>query len=306
MIRSQEITRESEQGSPGAAMTGGRPGPSFEGSPTMEVLPMRIRIVFTVLGLAALAATGFAAAARTSAPAPVVVDAVDYAYAMPSTVKGGVVAMRFRNKGKELHEFAFGRIDAGHTLAEARRSFETGKESSWLHDLGGPGLLTQGSEIEITRTLRPGTYFFLCGIPNHKGVSHLKLGMLRSFTVVGDSGRSLPTADAVITAGKKRFFVPKLKAGPQTIELRNRAGAGRGFQLTTINPGTTKADADRWVKVIETTGKQPRSPSPVTILGAMQTIPSGTSVYLTVKLEAGRSYHISDDESGVQADFTPR
>lgn len=47
------------------------------------------------------------------------------------------------------------------------------------------------------------------------------------------------------------------------------------------------ADADRWVKVIETTAKQPRSPSPFTILAAMQTIPSGTSAYLTVKLEAG-------------------
>ena len=267
---------------------------------------MRIRILFTVLGLGALAASGLGAAARETAPAPISVDAVDYAYTMPTTVKGGVVAMRFRNEGKELHEFAFGRIDAGHTLAEARRSFETGKESSWLHDLGGPGLLTQGSEIEITRTLRPATYFFLCGIPDHTGVSHLKRGMLRSFTVVGDSGRTLPAADAVFTAGKKRFFVPKLKAGSQTIELRNRAGAGRGFQLTTINPGKTEADVNRWVKVIETTGKQPRSPMPFTILGAMQTIPSGTSVYLKLDLEAGRSYHLSDDESGIQANFTPR
>lgn len=267
---------------------------------------MPLRVVFTVLGLGALATAGLGVAARETAPTPVTVDAVDYAYAMPTTVKGGVVTMRFRNKGRELHEFAFGRIDPGHTLAEARRSFETGKETSWLHDLGGPGLLTQGSEIEITRVLRPGTYFFLCGIPDHKGVSHLKRGMLRSFTVVGDSGRTLPTPDAVITAGKKRFFVPKLSAGSQTIELRNRAGAGRGFQLTTINPGKTEADVDRWVKVIETTGKQPRRPMPFTILGAMQTIPSGTSVYLKLNLEAGRSYHLSDDESGIQANFAPR
>ncbi|MEO5634772.1 hypothetical protein [Gaiella sp.] len=267
---------------------------------------MRLRILFTVLGIAALAASGLSAAAPGTASAPVTVDAVDYAYAMPTTVKGGVVAMRFRNKGRELHEFAFGRIDPGHTLAEARRSFETGKDTPWLHDLGGPGLLTRGSEIEITRVLRPGTYFFLCGIPDHKGVSHLERGMLRSFTVVGDSGRKLPAANAVITAGKRRFFVPQLSAGSQTIELRNRAGAGRGFQLTSINPGKTEADVNRWAKAIETTGKQPRGPMPFTILGAMQTIPSGTSVYLKLDLEAGRSYHLSDDESGIEADFTPR
>ena len=267
---------------------------------------MRIRILIAVLGLGVLAVSGLGAAARETTPAPITVDAVDYAYAMPNTVKGGVVAMRFRNRGRELHQFAFGRIDAGYTLAEARRSFETGKENSWLHDLGGPGLLTQGSQIEITRKLGPGTYFFLCAIPSVKGVSHLKLGMLRSFTVSGDSGRSLPTADAVVTAGKKRYFVPQLKAGVQTIELRNRAGAGRGFQLVTLNAGKTQADAERWFKKIETTGKQPRGKAPMTILGAMQTIPSGTSVYLKLNLEAGRSYHISDDESGIQADFTPR
>jgi uncharacterized cupredoxin-like copper-binding protein len=272
----------------------------------MEVVTMRIRMLLVVLALVALVVAGLGAAARTGSPAPVAVDAVDYAYAMPSTVAGGVVAMRFRNRGKEVHEFAFGRLDKGHTVAEARRAFLAGKEASWIHDLGGPGLLTQGAQIEITRKLGPGTYFFLCAIPSVKGASHLELGMLRSFTVVGASGRVLPTPDAVITAREKRFVVPPLEAGLQTIELRNRAGAGRGFQLVTLNPGKTQADAERWGRVIETTGKQPAGKAPMTILGAMQTIPTGTSVFLRVNLEAGRSYHISDDESGIQADFTPR
>ena len=57
---------------------------------------------------------------------------------------------------------------------------------------------------------------------------------------------------------------------------------------------------------LETTGRLPQTPVPATLLGAMQTIPSGTSVFLTVNLEAGRRYHLSDDESGIQADFTPK
>ena len=267
---------------------------------------MRARILLLTLALGALAVGAFGASAQSASPSPALVEAVEYAYVMPNVVKGGVVAMRFRNAGKELHEFAFGRIDSGHTFAQAARVFDQHKEVSWIHDLGGPGLMTPGAEITIIRTLPPGTYFFLDGVPNMKGIPHEKLGMRRAITITGNSGAQLPHADAVITAEKQRFAIPPLHAGSQTIELRNRAGSGRGFLLSTLNPGKTLADIERWAKTIESTGRLPRTPVPATFLGAMQTIPSGTSVFLTVKLEAGRLYHLSDDESGIQADFTPK
>lgn len=267
---------------------------------------MRIRVLLPALALAALVAAGFGAAARSDVPAPIQVDVDEHGYVMPSVIQGGVVAMRFRNAGKELHEFALGRIDKGHTFGQAVRVFGQGREVSWLHDVAGPGHLTPGGEITITRTLLPGTYFFVDGVPNTNGVPHEKLGVRRAFTIVGNSGARLPKADAVITAEKKRFVVPQLHAGRQTIELRNRAGSGREFLLSTLNPGKTMADVDRWVKSSDTTGKLPRAPMPMTLLGAIQTIPSGTSVYLTVTLEAGRTYHLTDDESGIKADFTPR
>ena len=266
---------------------------------------MRARILLLTAAAGALAAGAVGAGAHSASPPPALVEAVDYAYKMPNVVKGGVVAMRFRNAGKELHEFAFGRIDKGHTFAQALRAFDQHKEVTWSHDLGGPGLLTPGAEITITRTLPPGTYFFLDGVPNTKGISHEKLGMRRAITITGNSGARLPQADAVITAEKKRFAIPPMHAGRQTIELRNRAGSGRGFMLSTLNPGKTRADIDRWSKSIDTTGRLPRTPVPATFLGAMQTIPSGTSVFLTVNLEAGRLYHLTDDESGIEAEFTP-
>ena len=265
---------------------------------------MRGRIPLLVCAVLALAAAGLGAAATAPAPIRVVVN--EQGYAMPSAIKGGVVAMRFRNAGKELHEFALARIDKGHTIAEALRAFEQNKEPAWLHDVAGPGVMTPGAEITITRQLSAGLYFFVDGVPNTKGVQFEKLGGRKVFTITGDSGAQLPKVDAVITATKKRLVIPRLHAGVQTIELRNRAGAGRGFILSTLNPGKTKADVDRWVKSIETTGKQSKEPAPMRLLGAIQTIPSGTSVYLTVTLEAGRQYHLSDDESGVQAQFTLR
>ena len=38
----------------------------------------------------------------------------------------------------------------------------------------------------------------------------------------------------------------------------------------------------------------------------MQTIRSGTSVFLTVTLEPGRRYRVSDGEAEIVATFTPR
>ncbi len=183
---------------------------------------------------------------------------------------------------------------------------KSGDDLPWLTDIAGPPVLTPGAEITITRTLQPGTYAFFCDLPNRKGKAHVQLGMKRQFTIAGDSGAELPRPGAVITAEAKRFDVPELQAGKQTIELRNASGFERGFILSTLNEGKTEADIERWVERIESTGRLPAGPLPATGLGAMQSIPSGTSVFLTVDLEAGRRYHLEDDESGIEADFTPR
>jgi hypothetical protein len=240
-------------------------------------------------------------------PPPIEVDAADYAFVMPDRIKGGVVSMRFRNTGKELHEFALVRIGEGHTVDDVLAALQkSGDDLPWLTDMAGPPLLTPGAEIGITRKLDPGTYAFLCYVPNTKGVPHVQLGMTRKFTVAGDSGAELRKPDALITARAKRFVVPNLRAGRQTIELRNASGGERGFILTTFNPGKTEADAERWFGRIESSGRLPRTPAPLTGLGAIQSIPNGTSVYLTVDLEAGRTYRLTEDEHGFETDFTPR
>ena len=258
--------------------------------------------------LAAAATTAPATTVATAAPAPPVIDlvATDTGYSMPTKMPGGVVALHFRNDGAHPHEFAFGRLDPGHTAEEfmALPRDQQG-DVPWVHDEAGPPLMTPGAEITITRRLEPGSYFFFDGFPSSTGEPYAKLGLVATIAAIGDSGAPLPKPDAVITASKDSFDVPTLRAGPQTIELRNASGAGRGFELTSINPGKTRADADRWFGQLESTGKSPDAPAPVTFLGAIQTIPTGTSVFLTVELEHGREYHLSDGESGVEANFTP-
>lgn len=275
------------------------------------------RLTAVPLAAATLAAAALAAAVlATAAPAstsraaaayrPVEVTATDHAFVLPARIRGGVVRMRFRATGTEPHEFALGRIVGNHTVAQALKAIRAGKHVTWLHDVAGPPLLTPGDTIEITRILEPGRYVFLDFFPNRDGVSHAEVGLAREFTVAGATGAKLPTPDAVVTAEKSRFDVPALHPGTVTIELRNRSGGDREFTLSSLLPGKTMTDAERWIGVLEKTGKLPSLPIPFNAYGAIQSIPSGTSVYLTVTLEKGRSYRLGDNDHGIAATFTPR
>lgn len=267
--------------------------------------------------VAAIAAAGLLVAAgcgdddppAAAAAGPVPVEITDTGYAMPERVPGGVIAMRFRNTGSLPHEFALGRIDAGRTAAEAEAvvpALVAGEDGpGWLEDVGGVPLLTPGAEITITRVLEPGTYVAFDAVPDTDGVRGLERGLLTTFVVEGDSGAAPPVPDAVVTAAETRFVVPPLNAGTSTLELRNASGAGRGFLLGSVAPGATEAELARWGEAIGRTGRLPATPVPATFLGAMQTIPDGTSVFVTLELEGGREYGLSDDASGILTRFTP-
>jgi len=265
--------------------------------PVVGASPVRRLLVLASLALAAAGCGG----SGDGAAEPVTVDGADYAYVvMPDTIEGGVVAMRFRNVGKELHEFAFGRIDGDHTIDEFIEDlFANDGNVPYATDLGGPPLLSPGEEITITRNLEPGTYGLLCFVPNAEGEVHLKLGMKRQFRIVGGTDATLPSSDAVITATAKRFEVPEIEAGTRTIELRNESGEDREWVLTAYAPGKMAKDVDAWAE------SGLKGDPPAVFHGAMQSIPSGTSVVVTLELEAGATYTLEDLEAGLRAEIRP-
>jgi uncharacterized cupredoxin-like copper-binding protein len=231
------------------------------------------------------------------------VKGAEYAFVMPDEVEGRVVSFKTSNIGSELHEYALGRLDQGKTLEDVKKRLAQGEGEppTWFQDVAGVPLLSPGEEITITRDLEPGTYVFLCFIPSPKGVPHYDLGMLKSFEIVGESGRELPQPDATITAEKGGYDLPDLEAGPQTLELKNADTKEREFFLVALEPGKTLSDIGAW-------GEGGfKGPAPGTFLGAMQTIPPGSSVFLGIDLEAGVPYTLSDTsgERPIVATFTP-
>lgn len=230
-----------------------------------------------------------------AAPPVVDVRGDEYAYVMPERIQGGVVTMRFTNAGEELHEYALARLDDGRTGADveeflAEPSSLEGGPPAWIADIGGVPTLSQDEEVSITRELVQGTYVLLCFVPAPDGRPHIARGMVRTFEV-GEAGEArLPEPDAVVVANDDGFEIPELEPGEQTLELRNEASAPREFYLYSPNPGVTLAEVEAW-------GQGGFQGEPLaTFLGAMQSIPPGTSVFLTVELKAGERYVFFDED----------
>jgi uncharacterized cupredoxin-like copper-binding protein len=228
------------------------------------------------------------------------VKGTEYAFLMPDTVVGGVVTMRVSNTGRELHEYAIGRLKQGKTLADVRRELGSGQEPRSAEKVAGVPGLSPGKAIAITRRLRPGKYFFLCGVPSPEGVPHHELGMLKEFEVVGSSGAEPPQPDATVTAGDKAMEVPALRAGRQTLELKNAASGPREFELLELKPGSTLKDVAAFFE----RGRPDLKASPTTFLGAIQTIAPGESVLLQLSLKSGGRYVFQDPDHGLVTQFS--
>ena len=82
-------------------------------------------------------------AAEPAAPAPaappvVEITASDYAFAMRDTIAGGVVTLRLRNTGKELHHVMAFRLPEGKQLKDFMGESAKGEPPRWAVAVGGP------------------------------------------------------------------------------------------------------------------------------------------------------------------------
>jgi hypothetical protein len=229
---------------------------------------------------------------RTTGPPAirtVVVSATEFAFDVPEEVTGGVVEMRFTNTGGLPHEFALARIEEGKTEADVKAVIESGGEPpEWAEDLAGVPGLSPGRSINVTRTLEPGSYVFLCFFPDAEGTPHAALGMYELFTIVGDSGAALPEPDATITATDDGLQIPTLASGEQTVKFENGGTKPHEMALVAFESGKGIRDVDQWIE-----GGYQGEP-PVTFVGGMQTIPAGESVILGIDLDPGVDYTAVD------------
>src|SRR4051794_29577153 len=136
----------------------------------------------TAIALGAFAATGLAAcgsddgsddankkAATPAKPATLAITTSDagkrFAMQAPSSVKGGLVELRFTNASKAPHEAQLVRIDGDHSAKELLDAVDTGDEPAkipdWLHAEGGVATTQPGASGTATSNLPAGTYYVI-------------------------------------------------------------------------------------------------------------------------------------------------
>ena len=112
--------------------------------------------------------------------------ATEFAFEGPDVIPAGETTLVLENEGEQAHEMAVTELLDGKTIADVEALFEKGmpnKPPKWARDVGGTGAKSGGSG-SLEADLTPGTYVFLCFVPDHESKQpHVMLGMLKEVTV---------------------------------------------------------------------------------------------------------------------------
>lgn len=122
-----------------------------------------------------------------TAPAPVVTGEIhltDFSFS-PTTLTAGTHTLKIVNDGKQTHEIAITRLEAGATAESFLAAMAPGaKGPPPGRPIGGNGAISPGQSNYLTVTLTPGTYVLLCFVPDPTdGKPHIMKGMVQTITV---------------------------------------------------------------------------------------------------------------------------
>ena len=171
----------------------------------MSQLQLRVarprQVLAACVGLLAIAfvfsSQQFPAHAQTS-----VIDweATEYAFTAPDSLTAGLVTIRFKNLGQEVHHAQLLRLNEGVSFAQFAGALQTDGEAALRFTSleGGPGAIDPQGTSEVTLNLAPGNYVLACLIPDANGVPHVAKGMLKPVQV---NAAELPAAAAPDTRG---------------------------------------------------------------------------------------------------------
>jgi hypothetical protein len=177
-------------------------------------------------------------------------DALDYAFAAPDTLRAGLITLRMHNRGIEYHHAQLVRLEQGRSfadLAAAIRQGGHGPSPSWLRHVGGPGAAAPGDSSDATLELTPGRYAVLCLIPGPDGQPHLAKGMMKPIEVVAGAPAPPVRSDLVMVLDDYNFELSGvLRPGVQTIEVTNAAGQPHEVVVARLEPGSTAQEFLTW------------------------------------------------------------
>jgi hypothetical protein len=123
---------------------------------------------------------------RHEAPLPVAAAEIrlkDFSFVSPP-LTAGTHTFHIINDGPQTHEVQLVRLNDGVTSQQFLATLAPGSTTPPPGVmLGGPGALSTGLDDYWTVTFTPGSYLFLCFVPDTDGMPHMIKGMVHEFTV---------------------------------------------------------------------------------------------------------------------------
>ncbi len=218
---------------------------------------------------------------RGNEPAPLRISVIDspsgrFEYTAPTNFPGGLVEIRFTNRGRASHKAQLWRVGGGHTVEQALRA---GRPlPPWLTTAGGVGATRPSETGRTFQRLSPGRYY-VAGSGNEQGT-------VAQFRVTASGGRPSepPAARARVVASEYDFSVSGLRAGRAEVEFRNTGAEPHHAYFAPMRRGATLADVRTAL-----TG-QSSGPLPVDFERARETvvIEGGDEQTTELELESGR------------------
>lgn len=228
------------------------------------------------------------AAATSTAPNVVEINASEYKFDAPDQIPAGLTMFKLNDTGKEIHHATLIKLDSGKTfndLMEGMKNMKPGTHPpGWVIPAGGPNAAAPGSSSNLIEVLEPGNYAIVCFIPDAKGVPHVAHGMAKALTVTPNASANMsePNADITVTLEDYQFdFSKPLTAGKHTLKIVTAPGQPHEYTFFQLMPGKKAEDIPKYVEG----GMQ--GPPPGIPLGGVAAMSAGQASYYEVDLKPG-------------------
>lgn len=182
------------------------------------------------------------------------------------------------------------------TMADVMASMGPAGAPEWAVPSGAVGGVTPGQNGSVAIDLEAGNYVYFCPIEGH-----MFQGMMGMLAVTeAENETEAPEADATIELVDYNFTMPELHAGVKVIRVTNNGSEPHEAPLVKLDEG---ANMTQFVAAVE--DPNATAPPPGALIGGVNAIAPGQTVYLLVDLDEGTDYGLVCFVSSPEHDGAP-
>jgi hypothetical protein len=218
----------------------------------------------------------------------VTITADDSSLVAPERIEAGLVALTFRNAGKERHNLKVFRPKEGVRLEEVTLEHGLAALRARTVAYGGTAAVRAGASAQVVLELDEGTYLLFSANPGPDGEPGYAKGIAKTLRVgarAGDARPIAPVADLVVRLrDEKAPDVPgRVGAGPHLLEVVSAGTEPHQLILVRLLAGKSVEDLKRFIGAARTG----TSPADARATSGTAELSPGRHAWLPVDLRPG-------------------